>query len=84
MATEQQNRQPGRGTRGGPANFELRPGQPYLGQTGPAGASFVGWVLVQVWQTPDGKDHAAVQIRSSDNKHLMAAAAAKLSEGWPE
>ncbi len=37
-----------------PRSMELRGGQPWADIPGPPGGQFVGWVLVQVWQTPKG------------------------------
>jgi len=72
-------------TRGGPANLELRPGEPFLGQKGPAGARFLGWVLVQVWDAPEGQDGCVVQLSTTTGDHpqLVEKAAAKLNQGWP-
>ena len=86
MASERPTRLPGTVTRrAGPVTFELKPGEPYVGQEGPPGARFLGWVLVQVWDVPEGRDGCVVQLSSTTGEHrkLMQRAAAKLDEGWP-
>jgi hypothetical protein len=71
--------------KGGKATLELKPGEPFLGQEGPPGAKFLGWVLVQVWDVPEGRDGCVVQLSTTTGEHqrLMERAAAKLNQGWP-
>jgi hypothetical protein len=60
-------------------SWELKPGVPVAGQSGPDGARFLGWVLVQVWEpTPGVKDAITVQF-SGDLNELFPAAAEHLS-----
>jgi hypothetical protein len=70
--------------KGGKATLELKPGEPFLGQEGPPGAKFLGWVLVQVWDVPEGRDGCVVQLSATSGEHqrLMEQAAAKLNQGW--
>lgn len=72
-------------SKGRKANLELKPGEPFLGQEGPPGATFLGWVLVQVWDVPEGRDGCVVQLSTTTGNHqqLMERAAAKLNRGWP-
>jgi hypothetical protein len=71
--------------KGGKATLELKPGEPFLGQEGPPGAKFLGWVLVQVWDVPEGRDGCVVQLSSTTGEHqrLMERAVAKLNHAWP-
>ncbi len=69
----------------GPISRELLPGQPYLGQQGPPGGTFAGWVLVQIWDVPAGRDGCVVQMSlpAGRRNELMQRAAKKLAEGLP-
>ncbi len=56
---------------------ELSAGQPWLGATGPDGAKFVGWVLVQLWE-PSAKSDGVNINWSGDQEELFVRAATAL------
>lgn len=56
-----------------PQSRELRSGQPWAGAAAPTSATFRGWVLVQVWEQPDGRPGTTVHW-SGDDETVKAAA----------
>lgn len=66
---------------------ELTAGKPFLGQEGPEGARFLGWVLVQVWEQTPTSDGIAMQW-SGDEATLIPRARLALDTyargAWPE
>lgn len=50
--------------------WQLRAGQPLEGAKAQAGSTFVGWVLVQVWEATTKSDGVVIQS-SGDQKVLL-------------
>lgn len=63
---------------GAEASRELLNGQPCLGARGPEGSSFLGWVLVQVWEPNGGL--SGVTINGTGSTEVLRRAAEALSD----